>query len=418
MSLRSRQLNRTIINNLLWFLASLGMAIFVWIIATTQADPIATRTITGIPIQYNIDQDLVLVGNVRNSVRVTVRAQQSVLNLLSPEDILVEVDLTGMEAGTHTVELESRTARRAVIDTQPAQVTVTLEPVASKLVDIRTVVQQVPPTGFRQGAPDLETTQVLVRGATSLVQQVTQAQIYVNLSQERSDYTSELPLVVVDANGNEVNGVSVEPRSVSVTIPISQRSDVDIVGIEPDIDTDTLAPGYELTSISYEPQDITVTGNLENLPDTLPTERISLTDRTTDFVETVAILLPENLLVLGERNVTVSIGISPIIVTRTFENVSLTVIGLEAGLDYDLLVEEVDIIVTGQQAQLDGLSSSDLQAVVDLNGLGVGSYEVVPTTSISPAETQIVPSTVTVTLTEQTNSTDNPPDPAETTPSP
>ncbi|MEQ8675101.1 MAG: CdaR family protein [Aggregatilineales bacterium] len=411
MSFRSRQFNRTIINNLLWFLASLGLAIFVWIIATTQSDPIATRTITGIPIQYDVNDDLVLVGNVRNSVRVTVRAQQSVLNLLTTDDILIEVDLIGMEAGTHTVELTTRTARRAVIDTQPAQVTVTLEPVSSKLVDIRTVVEADPPQGFQSGDIDLETTQVLVRGATSLVQQVTQAEISVNLSEERTDFTSELPLAVVDSNGDVVNGVTIQPQSVSVNIPISQRTDVDIVGIEPDIDTETLEAGYELTFISYDPQNIIIIGNPESLPSTLLTERISLTDRTTDFVETVSVRLPANLVVLSERNVTVSIGISPIIVTRTFENVRLTVIGLEDGLTADLQLDEVDIIVTGPQTQLDGLSSGELQAVVDLNGLGTGTFDVTPTTSISPAETQIVPESVRVTIGNQSESTENPPVP-------
>ncbi len=395
---RNRQLNRTLVNNFLWFLASLGLAVFVWVLASTQADPVDIRRFTGIPIQYNLADNLVLVDSPRTSVRVNIRAQQSTLDLLQADDIVVSADLREFGPGTYTVELDTNIARRAVADTQPAQVTVTLETVESKLVEITTMVSDLPPLGFSRGETTLEVTQIRVTGAASLVEEVTQAQVDIDLSEQRVNYLQDLTINVLDADGNPVSGLTVEPQTVEVSIPVTQRDDVDIVGVEPDIDTETLESGYEITSFSFEPQNIIVSGNLTTLPDTLLTERISLTGRTNDFSDTVAVQLPENILVLSERNVTVSIGISPIIMTRTLENVALTVIGLEPSLSPDLLVSEVDVIVTGPQAQIEELSATDVRAVIDLNGLTAGTYSLNPTATISQAETQIIPSTISVTL--------------------
>ena len=405
---RTLQLNQAIVNNLLWFLASLGLAIFVWIVATSQADPIGVRSFFNVPIQYTVDDNLVLVGNFPNSVDVTVRAQESVRNVLTSSDITITAALNDLEPGIHTIQLDSSMARRGVVDTQPAQVTVSLEPIESRFIEIRTTIADSPPLGFRRGAISLSETQVRVTGAASLVQSISYAEVNISLADQRGDFMQEVDVLLYDAEDNTVNGLQIAPEQVIATIPITRRDDVAEVLIEPDIDTVTLEDGYEIAFISYEPQTIFVSGNVNGLPDSLPTERISLTERTNDFVETVAVLLPEGLLVLSERNVTISIGIVPIIVQRQFDDVALTVIGLSEGLEAELLADTVSMIVSGPQAVVDDLDADTIQAVLDLNGFEAGTHEINPTTSIGQAETQILPGTITVTITDTAEATEVP----------
>src|SRR5689334_22619192 len=109
-----------LLNNLVWFIASLGLAFIVWLIATTQADPIVTRSFAGIPVQFQPDTGLVLTTVNRRSVTVNVRARQTVMDLLTSEDITVRANLVGMGPGNHTVQLESTVSqsRQALADTK------------------------------------------------------------------------------------------------------------------------------------------------------------------------------------------------------------------------------------------------------------------------------------------------------------
>lgn len=406
---RTRQFNQTLINNLLWFLASLGLAIFVWLIASTQADPVARTTLEDIEIQYQFDDNLVPVDLSLEEVDVDVRARQSVIEALTANDVIVTADFTGFGAGTHTVELDTSVARRAVADTRPAIVSIDLEPIESRLIEIRSNVTEEPPLGFRRGATDFSETEVRITGAASLVSQVERALVNIDLAEQRANLEERLPVILLDDEDNPVNGLAIEPQSVLVNVPVIQREDVAEVQVVPDVDTATLEDGYEIDYISYTPQTIFVSGNLNDLPDSLSTERISLTGRNNDFEETVSIDLPANVLILSERNVTVSIGLTPVNATRTFEDVPVNVIGLGQGLEVDLIANQVTVIVTGPQARLSTLEAGDVQVVLDLNNLEPGNYDITPTTSISQAEIQVVPAVISVTISESAEATEPPP---------
>ena len=58
----SSQLNRRIINNLLWFIASLAISILVWLIAATQSDPITSQRIARVPVIAVADEGYQIVS--------------------------------------------------------------------------------------------------------------------------------------------------------------------------------------------------------------------------------------------------------------------------------------------------------------------------------------------------------------------
>ena len=119
----------------------------------------------------------------------------------------------------------------------------------------------------------------------------------VSLEGQRSAFESDVRPVPVDADGNTVTGVTLDPQSVHVTIPVEARSDVREVRVQPNI-VGELAEGYVLTpAFDYNPKTVVVKGPaavLANLPGTFFTAPISLSDKTSSFEVTVPVELPDS----------------------------------------------------------------------------------------------------------------------------
>src|SRR5215207_4336952 len=139
----AQSVQNSIINNLLWFMASLALAVLVWFVATLEANPVGEARYS-VDVQILKDDGTIITNNPRSSVQVFIQAQANVLNLLDAEDIVVTADVRGREPGTYTVPLAVSISRPARADTQPAQITVSLEQLVTRQKPVR--VNIIPPS--------------------------------------------------------------------------------------------------------------------------------------------------------------------------------------------------------------------------------------------------------------------------------
>ncbi len=397
---------QVIIRNMIWFGVSLLLAFMVWYLATLQADPIDRVVYRGIPILVTPDEGLIITSDALAPITVTVRARTSLLRLMTREDIVASVDLTDKGVGRHTVPLLVRINRpgNASLDTQPTQVTVELEQIEARQKSVTIVITQPSPVEVSNDAPTTDILQAEVRGAASQVAQVDHVQGQVDLSDQRSPFNVEVALVAVDANGAIVPDVTVTPNSAAVFVNIYQRPDVRPLTVRPNIMLETLVPGYVFTNLLTNPSVVYISGSpavLASLGDTINTKPIDLTDRTEDFEVTVSLDLPDdNLLVLsGDNNITVDIGIEPQITVRQFDSIPITLIGEAATADYVILPPTISVVLNGPLVLLEDLTATDIQAVLDVNGLATGNYDLVPTIVIQQGDVvienrQLLPATI------------------------
>lgn len=405
------RLRHTIMNNALWMVASLGLAFWVWFVATTEANPIEFRRFNNLAIQLNVPEDMLVVNPPLRPVRVTVRGQQSVIDGLTGEDIVVRADLTDLSPGTHTVPLEAEVARNtinALAETQPTQITLTLEIIESQQKPVNVVVAEPPPTDFTYELPVPDLLQAQVSGASSVVADVVSVQGEIDLSDQRNPVELDVRLQAVNTEGDVVEDVTVEPQNARVNVDVFQRDDVRQVSIRPQILVETLPSGYVLSTISYEPQTIFVSGTpraLANLDSTFFTTPIVLTDRTSDFEVTVAIEFPDDVtpVMNGEDRVTVSVGIEELTTVRQFDEIPVDIIGVGSDLNATITPDVISVVLNGPISLLDEITVDDMQAVADLNGLAVGNYEVSPSIVVDQGELlageiTLLPPTVTAVL--------------------
>ena len=384
--------------NLLWLAVSLLLATGVWYIAVTSADPIAKRSFRSIPIQIVPSGTAEMTNSRLRTASVTIQGLQTTISARRAEDIVVRADLSRLGPGTHTVPLEvsvtqpdTDSFRRLVSLVQPARIIVELEPLESHEKKIVIDLLEAPPVGFRHDEPAPNISDVLVSGAASRVGQVVAVRGQLDLSASRNPIEVDLRLYAIDADGNRISDVELDPQTATVSVNIARRDDIRQIAVRPNVLLDTLPTGFTLKNQSYDPESIFVSGapeQLAKISDTLFTEPISLEGRQEGFVITVPVQLPgDDLFVMsGDSTVTVSIEIIPIIDSRQIDNILVAHIGLEGEYSVSIVPKAVSAIVTGPVVTVDALTVENIQVVVDLNGFAPGVYDREPSISINQGE--------------------------------
>ncbi|MEL6273168.1 MAG: CdaR family protein, partial [Chloroflexota bacterium] len=287
-----------------------------------------------------------------------------------------------------------------VVDISPAQVTIQLERRAERLVQLRPVVITEPPASLAVEIETPDITQILVAGPAERVALIDEAQLQLDLANQRETVELELEPTLISLEVGEITGLAIttDPATIPVSVNIEPRSDVREVRVSPNF-VNELPEGYTITSsFAIQPETAFVSGPpdvLENLPSTLSTEPIDLSQYINDFEIQVPLRLPDDeLFPITGQQITVSVGIEPIQTSRQFESVALDVIGLREGLTAVLSPTEVGVLVNGPQPVLSTLETGDVQVLVDLNSIAEpGTYSVTP---IASASTQIVPENIEV----------------------
>lgn len=386
------------------------LAVAVWISAVTASDPVINQTYTRpVPIEVvGQDPSLVLTSNIPNETTIKLSAPQSIWNeiLSDPNPIRAVVDVSGLGAGTHTVEVQPQVSRRPVevTDWSPKQVTVTMEPLTSKNFSIRLIRRGDPGVGFVAEPATLNVNTATVSGAESLVNRVQEVHTTLDLANLRENITRNLPLQAVDADNNPVEGVTISPEQVTVTQTLTNRGGYRNVVVKV-ATTGQIANGYRLTNISVFPPAVTVFSTnpqiVNDLPGYVETASLDLTGAKDDLDVRLPLELPPGVSVVGDQTVSVQVGIAAIESSLTLSAMKVEVTGLSSGQIAEISPETVDVILSGPLPLLDGLLKSDVRVVVEMNGEDFGTYQRVPRVELKINELRvesILPGTVEVTI--------------------
>lgn len=403
-----------IIQNLGSFSLAFTLALTVWILAVIAADPDETRLYPrAIPLEVTgQDPRLIVTGSLPRQVNLTLRAPQSVwARLLNEESqIRAVIDLAGRDAGEHVVPVNVQIALSPVrkISQTPETISLTLEPLASRSLPLEVIVGGQPPIGYQAGAAELNPAQVTITGPASLVEQAEKAQAEVRIDGARSNVVLDASIRVLDAEGNTLNGVTLNPEKTIVQVPITQQGGYRDIAVKVVV-RGQVANGYRLTNISVFPPAITVFSGDPTLVSALPgfveTEPLNLNGTSQDIELRLGLNLPSGISVVGEQTVLVQVGIDAIEGSLSLNNMPVTVIGLGDGLDATTAPETVDIILTGPLPSLEKLTANDILVTLDVTDLGVGTHQIVPVIEILIADIEvqsIFPGTVEVVITSST----------------
>lgn len=373
------------------------LALTVWVAAVSSSDPLQAEVFSApITIDYiNIPDGLVILGGQPSEATIEINAPESIWQELTAQDITVYADLTGLEEGVHIVTLKARIDETPsqVLSIRPAEVELTLEESASRMVPVEVLTVGDPALGYRAGDPLPSPSYVEVTGPVSAINQVYSLRAEVSIANSQENLEVVVPLVAMDEEGHEISGLVLETDEVRVSIQIGQEAGRRLVSVIPIIEgRDGLeaAGYYQVTSISVTPSEVIVASSdrqaLAELPGYVETLPINILERTSDVEQRVPLNLPEGFSIVGDQSgVLIQIGIEPVVnsinITRTVE-----VQGLGSNLYAQVAPETVSLILSGPVATLEALDEQDVRVVVDLLDLGIGTYQLEPQVIILPTD--------------------------------
>jgi YbbR domain-containing protein len=366
-------------------LLSFILAVTVWVAAVNDQDPVQSGLVPGnVEVEYlGLTDGLLIVDGGQDQVEVMIRAPDSVWSSLQRSDVEVLADITGLSAGTHTIDLEEIINRSAIriLLIEPAQVTLTLEEAASIQVPVEVVLSGLIPLGYQAGDWTVDPTSAEVSGPISLVQQVVMAVAEVNLTDQREDIRQDVTLVAVDADGEVIEGVTIDAPQASVVVNVHPAEGSKQVVVSPNIQGQEALneAGYFVAAIDVQPALVTITGEPDDLAVTegvVETTPIDISTAIEDVIAQVQLELPEGITLQdGVQTVQVSIRIEARSGTVTLP-IEVLAEGLTPGYFALFSPEIVQVIVTGPLPLLDVLEEGHVQVFVNLEDLGIGVHAV------------------------------------------
>jgi YbbR domain-containing protein len=345
----------------------------------------------------------ILIGTLPevSEVRYFVTDQSNVT--ISSANFSAHVDLAQVQPGPQSqsvrVAVESADPRIQVLSATPAFVSVRLEKVESK--DVQVVIVPGPvPNGLDIKPPQQSIRTATVRGAQSDIARVTQVRAIVPVDTSGIDIDRDFPLSPVDELGEPVRGVDVEPSTVRVTMVVFKNRTTATVPIVPAI-VGNLGEGFEVARVSVSVPVVSLEGDAADLADiaTVSTAAISIEGRTADLDTTVSFDLPQGVTAVAPQQVRVHVFVRAVTASRTF-NAGIVINGRRADRSYALSLQQALLTIGGSPADLDRLSGATLVVSAEVADLDIGSHQVTLTISVQAGLTvvSISPAVVTVTV--------------------
>jgi YbbR domain-containing protein len=388
---------------------ALVLGIAIWAAAVRAEDEVVSLwfnppvEIVGQPPQSQ------LINRGQERVNILVEGRESLLNHVKQEDFRAFIDLSELPYGDSVVEIQIQHDHPQVNIAWklPDSTAVRLEQIVSREIPVRVELTGDVARGHIRREPTVDPVTIEVTGPTSRVDQLAEARITVDVTNQRQDVKVELRPTFYDLRGQPVTGlagVSGTNVAVAVTVPIIESVGFAEKTVAPQW-RGSPAPGYRLLNVIVQPPSVLVTGlpaALEKLR-VLRTEPIDITGLVTSFTQQVPLELPAGISLDEAQPIIVTVEIEPIL-TSSIMAKEPDIRALATDLIAELDPEEVRIFLFGPLPVLDSLQQDDVRVTLDLLNLDVGVHNVIPIVDVFANEVEVrsfQPPFVTVTITQE-----------------
>ncbi|WP_152395389.1 CdaR family protein [Paenibacillus guangzhouensis] len=313
-------------------------------------------------------------------VRIQVRGQTSALTSAMPEDYRVSLDLTGLGEGKHDIDLTYEMPKGIqLVSMVPSRVTVEIEEMQTKEMDVSIKTTGTPAKGYTVGQPIISpTNRVHVTLPASQMKDIHSVSATLPIDgEQKSVKQKRVKLTAYDKTGHEMKSAIITPPVVEVEVPITKPFktvplQINFIGQLPEgLAISSFTPSTNQVAI-YGPQDV-----LDSI-DFYDSIQIDLSQ----FKESTKLTMP--LPVLGKvekiepNSVNFDITIVPA-VQRVLDKLPITLTGasdqLKASIE-EPASKSMSITVEGAPDVVNSLKAGDVQVIANLSDLPPGTHQV------------------------------------------
>ncbi len=366
---------------------SLVLAVIVFVIIDRQNTTLLEKNaevLYDIPLSATYNDEEYVVEGLPETVDITLIGTKANLYLakqLPTQD--VNVDLSDLKPGVHKVNLKYKQSITSVeYKLDPSEVTVV---VSSKKSETRSVESDIVnlnklDSKLAINNTKLDTDEVIIKGTEDSLAKVSTIKALINVSdmvdpKAGTNTLKDIPLIAYDENGSKVD-VEMVPSKVTATVEIESPSKTVPLEIEP---TGNVIFGKAIKNITSSVQKVTIYGNSKVLDNTNSIKvKIDVNNLKSNKDYTVTIKKPAGIREISEKVVTAKVELDDEVTTE-LSGVKLGVVNLGSNYIAQATSEnatEVTVILKGVESIIKNITPSDVEAYVDLEGLGAGDHEV------------------------------------------
>ena len=322
----------------------------------------------------------------------------------------VTVDLTGLEPGTHKVNIEYQKGRNDIeYSVNPSVATVIIY---EKVSDSRTLTYDVLneeklDKKYVIDSVSLKTDTVTIRGPQYRLDEVAAVKALIDVSDlptvEVGKQTIEnVKLKAYDKSGNVVD-VEFVPEVISADVEISAPSKEVNLNFVP---IGSMPFGKAISSYNFSSNKVTIYGANSVINGVNGIDiKVDVSKLTSDTTLDIDIPKPTGVKSMSQNSIKVKIFVTDVATKSNIQSVNITGINTPEGMVAQPIDEAngvIEVEVKGAQSVIDSIQASDITAYVDLKGLSEGTHELnVEVKGTNPLATYVAKKTkVTVNLTK------------------
>lgn len=388
-----KTLGGKLVNNIGLKLLALFLATVLWMVVVNTEDPMVRKSMT-VSVSMKNQEYITDMGkymdvlNDSNTVTFYYTTKRSVWDGISNADFSAIADMEKIEAkanGGYRVPVivsAIRNVNQITIETKQLYLDVALEDLGKQQFQIKANTSGKVADGCALGTVAIDSTNVVqVTGPASVINSIDSVIATINVADMSMDITDNVVPVFYDVNGEVIDTSKLEMsvESVRITAQILNTKNVPLILTT----TGTPAEGYQLVSVSCEPEMVRVKGvaavlnTLDRIE--IPAAVLDLTGVTSTIDKTIDIstYLEEgvSLVISSDAKVNIRAEIEPIETKEYKVPVSnITANGLKSGYQLSYVERYVNVSITAGRNAHNALNASELKGTIDVTNMGAGTY--------------------------------------------
>ena len=379
----NKKKNKLLDSKVFWAVISLIASLFIWVYITGTQEEIITQSFNNVEVML-IGEDTLqatrgyVVTNVSaETVSVKISGTRGNIGTLSASDVKAVIDVslissTGTLTQYYTLTYPDNVNEDAVslVSSNPQTISFDVTKMSSKSVPVEAKFVGSTAENYIAGEVEFEPKTIKVSGPESMLEKIAHTYAEMGGDDLTMTRTAEIPIVLIDKDGNtmESEGLEFDVPTVTVTIPISMMKEVPlyvqcVYGA---------GATEENTVISIEPNKIMISGDTEIVSgiNRIDLATIDLTDFSLTHQDTYLIPLPngvENVTGVAQADVKIEItGVD----TKVFTVTNISTRNLPSGYTLEeITTQSLEVRIRAPQDVLDQLQPSNLSAVADLSDI-------------------------------------------------
>lgn len=392
--------NKLFYNNRFIMIFSVVASIILWFVVSSSPDNEQPVHIDNVPVTINLSEyaktnNLKVYGQSATAATVTVRGSPLILAGISNNDVTINVQNVDSvtQAGQYTLPLYATKQRSSlktnyVVDstTSPSSVSFMVDKELEKTFAVEDgTTYKVADNYYASTAnyswanSEEDLTKITLKGPESEMNQVSKVRVVYDFGGPLTEtQTATTRLVLYDENDQEVTskyitksdtGELVSELQVSVNLVVLPKKELPLT-----VEFQNKPSGFNSSErVTIEPETLLVAGTQEQLSalDSIklsPVDFATLNQDTKTVPATINLQGLENLSNYREAVISIDMsGMASKTVEVPVESV-LTFANLASDKEASCLTATLPVTIVGPQDQIEGITESNIQAVVDLSG--------------------------------------------------